>query len=99
FVIGPMNPCGVMMKPSPDAVLAEMKQAGVKVIARELRASGLCTLEEGARYARAHGAWGLAPDLSEVDEVAGALARLAGKAPVTVVPLRAVPAASAAASA
>jgi len=98
FVIGPMNPCGVMMKPSPDAVLAEMKQAGVKVIARELRASGLCTLEDGARYARAHGAWGLAPDLSEVDEVAGELARLAGKTLPPVVPLRPVPASSAAAA-
>ncbi|HVP15389.1 MAG TPA: hypothetical protein VMS88_07580 [Terriglobales bacterium] len=76
FVIGPMNPCGLGMKPAEAETLAELARAEVPFVATELRASGLCALDAGARYARAHGAHGLAPDLSEMDEVAVDLKRM-----------------------
>jgi len=70
FVVGPMNPPGLGMKPSPEETLAELGRGDVPLVATELRAAGLATLEQGARYALSHGAHGLAPDLSEMDEVA-----------------------------
>ena len=82
FVVGPMNPCGLGMKPSEAETLAELAQTPVPFLATELRASGLCELDAGARYARGHGAHGLAPDLSEMDEVAVDLRRLGAGAQV-----------------
>ncbi len=76
FVVGPMNPAGLGMKPSPEETLAELGRAGVPLVATELRAAGLVPLEQGARYALGHGAHGLAPDLSEMDEVAADLRAL-----------------------
>jgi len=77
FVVGPMNPPGLGMKPSPEETLAEMGRTRVPLVATELRAAGLVTLEQGARYALGHGAHGLAPDLAEMDEVAAELRALA----------------------
>ncbi len=73
FVIGPVNPCGRMMKPDVETVLDELRRRDVPVLARELSAGGLVPLAEGARYALAHGAAGLAPDLVDIDDVASDL--------------------------
>jgi hypothetical protein len=78
FVVGPVNPRGLGMKPRPAETLAELERGGVPFLATELRAGGLCTLEEGARYALEHGVHGLAPDLAEMDEVAVELRGLGG---------------------
>ncbi|MFI5370118.1 MAG: hypothetical protein ACHQ52_01075 [Candidatus Eisenbacteria bacterium] len=69
FVVGPVNPRGLLMKPSAAEVLAELERATVPVLAKELRAGGTVSLEEGARFARAHGAWGLVPDLIDLDDL------------------------------
>jgi len=70
LVVGPMNPRGLGMKPSPEETLAELARGdGVPFLATETRAGGLCTLAEGARYALEGGAHGVAPDLAEMDEV------------------------------
>ena len=76
FVIGPVNPRGVMMKPSLAATLDEMARSQVPVVATQLRATGLNTLEEGARFALQHGALGLAPDLADMDDAGAELGRL-----------------------
>ena len=80
FVIGPVNPLGFMMKPSPTETLEALKTTRIPVLAKVLRAGGLCTLEAGAAFARAHGATGLAPDLVDLDDVAGELRRLVATA-------------------
>jgi hypothetical protein len=78
FVLGPVNPRGLGMKPRPEETLAELSRGGTPFIACELRGGGLCSLEEGARYALEHGAHGLAPDLAEMDEVAVELRGVGG---------------------
>ena len=57
--------------------LAEIRSSQLKVIACELRAGGLVTLDEGATYARRHGAWGVCPELVEMDDVPKELKALA----------------------
>ena len=69
FVMGAVNPRGVGMMPDLERVLAEIKSNPVKVIACELRAGGMVTLEEGVRYARQHGAWGVCAELVDLDDV------------------------------
>jgi hypothetical protein len=76
FVVGPVNPLGVMMKPSLAATLDEMGRSQVPVVAVQLRATGLVALEEGARFALQHGALGLAPELADMDDVGAELGRL-----------------------
>lgn len=76
FVVGPVNPRGVMVKPSLAATLDEMARSQVPVIATQLRATGLNTLDEGARFALEHGALGLAPDLADMDDAGAELGRL-----------------------
>jgi hypothetical protein len=77
FVIGPVNPRGVGMMPNAERTLAEIKTSKLKVIACELRAGGLVALEEGAAHARRHGAWGVCPELVEMDDVPKELKALA----------------------
>ena len=77
FVMGPVNPRGVGMMPDPERVLAEIKANPVKVIACELRAGGMVTLEEGVRYARQKGAWGVCAELVDLDDVPKELKALA----------------------
>jgi len=77
FTIGAVNPRGFTMRPDPAHVLAALKRPGIPVIAVELRAGGTVPLEEGARFAVEQGAWGLCPELIELDDVAGELRRLA----------------------
>ncbi len=77
FVVAPVNPHGLGMKPSPAETLAELARGGVAVVATDLRAGGRCSLEEGARFALERGARGLAPDLADMDDVAGEMKALA----------------------
>ena len=77
FVMGAVNPRGVGMMPDTDHVLAEIKTSTVKVIACELRAGGMVTLEEGVRYARQKGVWGVCAELVELDDVPKELKALA----------------------
>jgi hypothetical protein len=69
FVVGPINPRGLMMKPSPTMVEAELARTEIPVLAKELRAGGAVSLVEGARYALAHGAKGLVPDLVDIEDL------------------------------
>jgi len=69
FVVGPINPRGLMMKPTPAAVEAELRRTEIPVLAKELRAGGAVSLVEGARYALEHGAKGLVPDLVDVEDL------------------------------
>jgi hypothetical protein len=61
-------------------VLTAIEQGGVRVIANELRAGGMVSLEEGAAWARHHGAWGVCPDLVDMDDVPRELKALAPQA-------------------
>jgi len=69
FVMGPVNPRGVGMMPNADRVLAEINSNPVKLIACEVRGGGLVTLEEGVRYARQKGVWGVCAELVDLDDV------------------------------
>jgi hypothetical protein len=71
FVVGPVNPRGLMMKPSPAETLAELAKNEIPVLAKELRAGSTVSLAEAARYALSRGAKGLVPDLVDVDDLAG----------------------------
>ena len=79
FVIGAVNPRGFAMRPDPAHVLAALKRPGIPVLANELCAGGTVLLEEAAVFASAQGAWGLVPELIELDDVAGELRRLAAR--------------------
>jgi hypothetical protein len=78
FVVGPVNPRGLMMKPTPAAVEAELARTSIPVLAKELRAGGAVSLVEGASYAIAHGAKGVVPDLVDIDDLAAEFKELAG---------------------
>lgn len=77
-VIGPVNPTGFMMKPTPSKTLEELSIAEFPVLAKEVTAGGTVALEEGARWALEHGASGVVADLADVDGDAGVLAALMG---------------------
>jgi hypothetical protein len=78
FVVGPVNPRGLLMKPSPDELLQELQRSEIPVLAKELRAAGTVTLAEGAKFARAHGAYGLVPDLIDLEDLGNELRELRG---------------------
>ena len=67
FVVGPINPCGLLMKPSAREVLDELGRTRIPVIAKELRAGGVNSLAQGALFARGH-VHGLAVDLADMDD-------------------------------
>lgn len=69
FVLGAVNPRGVGMMPDAATVLRLLHSSPVKVIATELRAGGMVALHEGAAWARHHGAWGVCPELVDMDDV------------------------------
>ncbi len=69
FIMGPINPRGVGMMPDAATVLRLLHNSPVKVIATELRAGGMVALHEGAAWARHHGAWGVCPELVDMDDV------------------------------
>ena len=76
FVLGPVNPRGLGMKPDRDAVLDRIGRSKIPVLASELRAGGQITLVEGARFARERGAHGLVPDLVDLDDLSAELRAL-----------------------
>lgn len=76
LVIGPVNPAGFMMKPTPGVVLQEIAIAEVPVLAKELTAGGTLELQTAATYARAHGVHGAVVDIGDVGGEAASLARL-----------------------
>jgi len=78
FVVGPVNPRGLGMKPTPEETLDRMRGSSIKVVASEVRAGGLVPLAEGARYAKEHGAYGVVPDLTDLDDVAVEMKALKG---------------------
>ncbi len=77
FVMGAVNPRGVGMMPDSASVLTALRESSVKVIATELRAGGMVALDEGAAWARRHGAWGVCPELVDMDDVPKELKGLA----------------------
>lgn len=79
-VIGPMNPAGFMMKPTPSRALEEIAIADVPVLAKELTAGGTGDLATAAAWARGHGAHGLVVDLADVGGEANRIAGLAAGA-------------------
>lgn len=79
FALGAVNPRGFGMRPDPAHVLAALKRPGIPVLATELAAGGTVSLDEGAAFASGQGAWGLVPELIELDDVAGELRKLAAK--------------------
>jgi hypothetical protein len=76
FVAGPVNPSGLLMKPSPEELLAEVRRGFVPVVGRELCAGGVDSLDAAAEFAYSHGVHGLAPDLTEMDDVGAELRAL-----------------------
>ncbi len=76
LVIGPVNPAGFMMKPTPGRALEEIAIADVPVLAKELTAGGTQALSRSAEHARASGAAGLVVDLADVQGDATRLERL-----------------------
>lgn len=78
LVVGPMNPRGLLMKPSPDELLAALRASKVPVLAKELRAAGTVPLAEGARYALDHGAHGVVADLVDLEDLTAELRALKG---------------------
>jgi len=69
LVVGPVNPRGLLMKPDPEALLAELRAARVPVLAKEVRAGGTVPLLEGARFALDHGAHGVVADLVDLEDL------------------------------
>ncbi|MCC6349749.1 MAG: hypothetical protein IT347_09190 [Candidatus Eisenbacteria bacterium] len=76
LVVGPMNPQGFMMKPTPERALEEIAIADVPVLAKELTAGGIGDLATAAAWAGEHGAHGLVVDLADVRGEARELAKL-----------------------
>ena len=59
FLIGPLNPRGFRMKPTPTTVLQAVAHTAIPVLASELTAAGTVPLAEGVAYANQHGAAGV----------------------------------------
>lgn len=76
FVMAPIDPRGTAMTPDASFTLAQMARDGLRVLASELRGGGPTPLDEGARYALEHGAWGLSADLVELNDLSGELRSL-----------------------
>jgi len=79
FVMGPVNPRGVGMMPDAGSVLTAIAGTKTRVVACELRAGGMVPLEEGAAWARRHGAWGVCAELVDMDDVPRELKLLAAR--------------------
>ena len=69
LVVGPINPRGLLMKPSPDELLEALRASKVPVLAKEVRAAGTVPLIEGARFALDHGAQGVVADLVDLEDL------------------------------
>jgi hypothetical protein len=69
LVVGPINPRGLLMKPSPEELLAALRASKVPVLAKEVRAAGTVPLAEGARFALDQGAHGIVADLVDLEDL------------------------------
>ena len=69
LVVGPINPRGLLMKPSPDELLEALRASKVPVLAKEVRAAGTVPLIEGARFALDQGAHGVVADLVDLEDL------------------------------
>ncbi|HYM80464.1 MAG TPA: hypothetical protein VEY91_03510 [Candidatus Limnocylindria bacterium] len=76
LVVGPVNPAGVRMKPTPAELLDELRQTRVPVLAKELRGGGAVPLLAGARYAKEQGVYGMVADLVDLEDLGGELRAL-----------------------
>lgn len=76
LVVGPINPCGLLMKPDAETLLAELRTTQVPVLAKEVRAAGTVPLLEGARFALDHGAHGVVADLVDLEDLTAELRAL-----------------------
>ncbi|MGH7730153.1 MAG: hypothetical protein ACRENJ_02785 [Candidatus Eiseniibacteriota bacterium] len=76
LIVGPINPRGLLMKPSPDELLAALRASKVPVLAKEVRAAGTVPLIEGARFALDHGAHGIVADLVDLEDLTAELRAL-----------------------
>ncbi|HJQ83774.1 MAG TPA: hypothetical protein VKA21_06855, partial [Candidatus Binatia bacterium] len=70
-VIGPINPRGVLMKPSAADVIAAVAASPMPVLAKHVCAGGLVPLGEGVAWATAHGAAGVVVDLADLVAATG----------------------------
>ncbi|MDX2170496.1 MAG: hypothetical protein SF182_25715 [Deltaproteobacteria bacterium] len=66
FVIGPLNPRGFRMKPTPDAVRAALRTSRVPLLASEITAGGTVALAEAIAAVRADGAGGVVIAVNEL---------------------------------
>jgi hypothetical protein len=69
LVVGPINPRGLLMKPSPDELLEALRASKAPVLAKEVRAAGTVPLIEGARFALDQGAHGVVADLVDLEDL------------------------------
>jgi hypothetical protein len=76
FVLAPFNPSGLGVKPSLDETVAAVRETGIPLVARELRAGNAHLLADAAAWAFAHGAAGVAPDVAEVGDLGAELRKL-----------------------
>jgi hypothetical protein len=81
FVLAPFNPSGLGVKPSLDETLAAVRDTGIPLVARELRAGNVHLLADAAAWAFAHGAAGVAPDVAEVGDLGAELRKIAEREP------------------
>ncbi len=66
FVIGPVNPRGFRMKPTPGSVIAALRASPTPVVASEVTAGGAVPLAAGLDHARAVGAAGVLVTLDDL---------------------------------
>jgi len=66
FVIGPVNPRGFRMKPSPESVVAALRASPTPVVASEVTAGGTVPLAAGLEHARSVGAAGVVVTLDDL---------------------------------
>ena len=78
LIVGPVNPCGLLMKPSPEELLAALRTSQVPVLAKEVRAARTVSLVEGARFALEHGARGVVADLVDLEDLTAELRAIKG---------------------
>jgi len=69
LVVGPINPRGLLMKPSANELLEALRASKVPVLAKEVRAAGTVPLIEGARFALDQGAHGVVADLVDLEDL------------------------------
>ncbi len=67
YIVAPVNAGGLGMKPSRGESLAALRGATIPVLAKELCAGG-AAFEDGAAFAREHGARGIVADVCELED-------------------------------